>query len=165
MTHFEPWLHHKHSMTDKLKTFSNEVTLTLLNHTFEQANLWDQTQLLLKATDRVLHREILMLAGTIPCWYARTVIPQTTYDANGSPFTRLQSEALGDIIWSNPSIARTAMQRFEITPNSLEYTWLTPFMHENAPSLWVRLSTFAYLQQHPFYLLEILLPGLMKVTR
>ncbi|MFZ4077731.1 MAG: chorismate--pyruvate lyase family protein [Legionellaceae bacterium] len=165
MTRLEPWLHHKHSMTDKLKTFSNEVTLNVLTHTFERANLWDQTKLHLKAKDKVLHREILMLAGTIPCWYARTVIPQTTYDAKGSPFSRLQSEALGDIIWSNPSIARATMQHFEITPRSLEYTWLTPFMHEHSPSLWARLSTFAYLEQHRFFLLEILLPGLMKVTR
>ena len=56
------------------------------------------------------------------------------------------------------------MQRYTIAPGEAEYTWLTPRMHENMSPLWVRLSTFQYREEYSFYLLETLLPGLMRVT-
>ena len=164
MTKPTEWLYHEKSMTNKLKNYSNEVKLEIIKHVWEQTNAWDNQTLGLVFNTNVLHREILMWAGINPCWYARTILPQSTYEANDAPFKRLKTEALGDIIWTSPRFKRSDMKHYTITPESPEYAWLTPLMHEEEKTLWVRLSTFLYDQQHPFYLTEILLPGLSRAT-
>lgn len=158
------WIYHESSMTDKLKKHSTHVTLDVMKHVWELTNSWDIQTLGLAFHQKVLHREILMWAENNPCWYARTILPQSTYEAKDAPFERLKTEALGDIIWTSPQFKRSNMKHYTITTDSPEYAWLTPLMHEQEKTLCVRLSTFMYDQQHPFYLTEILLPGLNRAT-
>jgi len=97
----------------------------------------------LDPNQNVLHREIIMYGDNTPCWYARTIIPEATYQAEEQTFAELEHKTLGDIIYHHPNITR------HIEP--VEESFLSG-----------RLSRFIINEAHPFYLLEIFLPGLHK---
>lgn len=84
-----------------------------------------------------------MYGDNTPCWYARTIIPEATYKAEQSTFVQLEQKPLGDIIYSHPNLTR------HIEP-----------LDEGI--VCGRLSRFIMNEAHPFYLLELFLPGLQK---
>jgi chorismate lyase len=112
----------------------------------------------------VMQRNIMMVAWQIPCWYARTIIPDSTYQAYRLLFERLKHESLGDLIYNEPKIKRNSMVNYVIDSHCLEYHWLPDSLQDKNGQFWVRLSVFTIADNSPFYLVEILLPGLMKVS-
>lgn len=42
---------------------------------------------------------------------------------------------------------------------------MTPELRQNAPLLWVRYSRFLINENFPFYLVEILLPDLLRIAK
>ncbi|MDF1683148.1 MAG: chorismate lyase [Legionellaceae bacterium] len=160
-----PWLEHQGSITDKLKALSGEARLQLLKHTWELTDTWDQNTLNLEPNHSVLHREILMWAHNEPCWFARTVLPKTTYQAEEALFSRLETTPLGELIHHHSDIKRTSIKPYPILPNSMEHAYLTHALDPIITPLWGRCSTFTLRTQHDFYLLEIFLPKLLKLIR
>lgn len=158
------WLEHKTSLTDKLKALAKSTTLQVLNHCWEPTHLWDQTALGLPADITVLHRDIIMWADGAACWYARTVLPMPVFNIEAELFKRLDTEPLGELIHHHPHIERTNITPYEIKPHMPEYAYLKQNLKESTPQskLWGRLSTFTIHKQHDFYLLEIMLPGLLR---
>ncbi len=165
MTHMptllRPWLVHEQSLTQKLKTIAGEARLEIYDQRWEQSDAWDLYKLKLKNT-HVLHREIIMWAFDSPCWYARTILPDSTYLANTRLFDRLKDEPLGQLIFNGTDIKRASFTQYEIFPSSMEYQWLSESLHQDASALWVRLSEFVVNDKSAFYLVEILLPGLLR---
>ena len=157
-----PWLIHHDSLTDRLKAVAPNVRLDILRHEWSAPDAWDKRALCLNSNEHALHREILMWASTDICWYARTILPLPTYQAEAMLFSRLKTHALGDLIWDNPNIKRVHMKHYAIHEGSLEYPFLTDAMHQGKTPLWARLSTLSVREIFPFYLLEIFLPGLQK---
>lgn len=159
--HLIPWLIYQQSLTHKLHSAAGDARLDLLGQSWEASDAWDQSMLALNQLN-VLHREILMWAFDTPCWYARTILPKATYEADALLFDRLRDEPLGHLIFNSPKIKRASLVHYPISPNSMEYAWLTPLMHQNVHLLWVRLSEFKIQSEHSFFLVEILLPGLLR---
>ena len=159
--HLLPWLIHRESLTQKLIDVAGDAQMEVVNQQWEAPNQWDQ-QVLQCKTASVMHREIIMRSANHACWYARTILPDTTYQTNIALFDRLKKERLGNLIFNGTEIQRASLIHFMISPTSQEYTWLTPSLHQNASELWVRLSEFIVNKQHSFFLIEILLPGLMR---
>jgi len=160
-----PWLEHQGSITDKLKNLAGEAHLQRLKHTWELTDRWDQETLKLKPNLEVLHREILMWAHDKPCWFARTILPKTTYQAEEALFNRLETTPLGELIHHHPKIKRTIINPYPILPNSMEYIYLTHAFEVPITPLWGRCSTFTFTlntKQEEFYLLEIFLPDLLR---
>ncbi|WP_232220578.1 hypothetical protein [Legionella tunisiensis] len=56
------------------------------------------------------------------------------------------------------------MIHYAVTQQSLEYYWLLPYLDRQRAELWARLSVFTLAEKAPFYLLEVLLPDLLRVT-
>jgi len=142
------WLTHEGSLTDKLKSYTPNVHLQVLQHAWQE---------------HLLERRVIIWAGTEPCWFARTQIPRITFTAEQALFARLETHSLGELIWHNPRIVRTNLQYFSITPHTLEYALLDHNLHEQREILWARFSTLLAQGQYPFDLLEIFLPGLERV--
>jgi len=157
-----PWLTHQGSITDKLKAHAGEAHLQLLKHAWELTDSWDQQTLNLTPKLAVLHREILMQAHNKPCWFARTVMPKPTYQAEKALFSRLETTPLGELIHHHPDIQRTSIKPYPILPNSMEHSYLTHALEQPIKPLWGRCSTFTLHKQHEFYLLEIFLPDLLR---
>lgn len=167
MTHaplqLHPWLIHEQSLTQKLKSISGDARLEILDQRWETSDAWDSCKLKLNAI-QVLHREIVMWAFDSPCWYARTILPDNTCKANKALFDRLNTEPLGQLIFNGTEIQRASLIHYPISSLSMEYQWLNPTLHQDASILWVRLSEFLIASNDSFFLVEILLPGLLSVT-
>ncbi|MFC3909659.1 chorismate--pyruvate lyase family protein [Legionella dresdenensis] len=160
----EPWLQCQSSLTTKLKQHANNVSLTVLNQGWELADYWDKYKLQLDS-GLLFKREILIAAGSEYCWYGRTVIPQLVYEQNLDLFSRLATESLGDIIFTEPRIKRLSLTSYCIDRDSIEYQWLQSSWHQNSHVLSVRFANFLIDQHYPFFLVEILLPALLRVVR
>lgn len=156
-----PWLTYEASLTDRLQAKAGNTRLDVLGQHWESPDLWDKQVLHIK-DKAVLHREIVMWASDEPCWYARTIIPQTTHDAGKAIFDRLKNESLGALIFNEDRIKRASLIHYPIDAQSIEYHWLNETMHRKAKIVWVRMSTFTIDNVFPFCLIEIMLPGIMR---
>lgn len=163
-TKINPWLEQKGSITDKLKQLAGNTKLQVLSHSWEASDNWDFKALKLPENTEVLHREILMWADNQTCWYARTILPQPVYQTESILFEQLKNKPLGELIHHHPEIHRTHINPYEIHAHMPEYQYLKNALKKNTPaqSLWGRVSTFTIRNQFNFYLLEILLPGLLR---
>lgn len=158
-----PWLTCQGSLTERLQDKAGNTHLDVLTQYWTPPDSWD-TQVLHIEDHAVLHREILMQASYQPCWYARTIIPHATYNVGSAIFDRLENESLGMLIFNESRIQRVSLVHYPIDAQSIEYNWLTETMHEHVNPLWVRLATFTFDTEFPFYLIEIMLPGLMRYS-
>ncbi len=173
-TLLKPWLDYQASLTEKLKVVTGQACLDILNQSWEANDQWDAEKLKLNNTT-VMHRDILMWSCNTPCWYARTILPLSTYEANQGLFDRLKTEYLGQLILNNADIQRVSFKQTPITEASLEYEWLmgiktmanylVKWKQEGPLELWMRLSEFQVRKSHSFFLAEILLPGLLEVIQ
>lgn len=160
-----PWLTCRTNLTEQLHAKSGDTALHVIQQTWEQANAWDRQMLSLQP-GQVLHRDIVVRAWQRPCWFARTILPEKTYQAHLSLFERLNHEPLGNLIFQTPSIQRLYLRHYTIESSSPEYTWLPASIQVDAGQLWARLSEFQVhggVEAHAvtsFYLVEILLPNL-----
>lgn len=152
------WLDYPTSITDRLKAYHAEVQLTCLKQTWDTPDAWEKMHL---SDTSIFRREILMSAGQHTCWYARTIIPQETYQLEASRFSRLKTEPLGNIIWHALDIERKSMLQFSLDETTSLYQYVKNLpLKLTEPYLWGRLSTFMIKQTLPFYLLEVFLPDL-----
>lgn len=163
--HLVSWLTWTQSLTEKLRLCAGDASLQVLKHQWEDSDAWDKSVLNLHDT-RVIHREILMYAHQVPCWYARTILPLETILADEALFERLKQESLGQLIFNSGRVERRSIKHQLIEPTSFEWAWLPANAFSKTVSkppvhLWYRLSEFGLIASaHRFYLLEILLPGL-----
>lgn len=166
-----PWLTHRASMTEKLLTKTGDAKLQVLNQQWQDPSAWDiNTLKLSSAQTPIMRREILISSNQEPCWYARTILPQSTYTAHETLFIRLKKEPLGKLIFAeNSNIKRTFMTYYAINQKSIEYTWLPDTLEQYQQELWLRSSIFTLPRSiennhhDKFCLIEILLPGLLRV--
>lgn len=157
----QPWLVYEESLTQKLCETAGDAQLEVLGQHWESPDVWDSSALKLSNVS-VMHREILMRAHNTPCWYARTILPDTTFQANLTLFERLKTEPLGHLIFNGTEIQRASLIHYMISSTSPEYGWLNESMHQKNLHLWMRLSEFIVNDHHSFFLAEILLPGLTR---
>jgi len=158
---FDPWMTYQGSLTNKLKETAGDARIELLGQGLELANDWEKE--FLSITDsQVFRRDIVMWAFDKPCWYARTMIPDKTYQANLAFFGRLRKESMGDLIFNEPTLKRVDFKNYSIDAHSVEYDWVRFLLKDSKTLLWIRLSTFKLSEEFPFFLLEILLPQLRR---
>ena len=156
------WLNCESFLTEKLKSLTGDATLRLLSQSLVKTSDWEH--MILGVDDPfVLRREILMSSNKIPCWYARTVLPNSTYTANVDLFARLKHETLGHLIFSDAQITRASIKKYSITESCTEFSWLVPFLGQLPGALWMRRSTFHIHKTWPFFLMELYLPGLIQL--
>ncbi|STX51364.1 4-hydroxybenzoate synthetase [Legionella busanensis] len=159
-----PWLTYEQSLTKRLKNITSEAPkLTVLKQHWCYADWWDKNVIGLKERESVIHREITISAKDKKCWYGRTIIPGSTYQSNEALFIRLNQENLGQLIFGNKSITRLYHKFYAITPETIEYYWLKSLNYKD-DILWARLAVFSINNSAQFYLIEILLPDLLRVT-
>ncbi|PJD90632.1 MAG: hypothetical protein CK424_08125 [Legionella sp.] len=154
-----PWLTCTDYLMNKLQALSGQVALEVLQQIWCPSTEWDEHILHLDH-DLVMHRDIMISAHGTPCWFARTILPSATFQANLALFERLDNEPLGNLIFQNEAVQRSAMRYYPIDPTDAEYTWVPEKIRGGQTELWMRLSTFCLNNSTSFYLAEIFLPGL-----
>ncbi len=156
------WLTYTEMLTARLYKVSNDTSLKVLQHDFVNCSWWDKYVLGIVG-DSVLHRQVLISAWNLPCWYAKTIIPKETYVNHKKLFTMLKNKTLGDLIFADNGIKRNYLKYYAIDKDSIEYNWLDLSWVKDAETLWARLSKFT-IQKDCFYLFEVFLPDLEKYT-
>ncbi|MGQ3891107.1 chorismate--pyruvate lyase family protein [Legionella sp. CNM-4043-24] len=152
-----PWLVHTGPLTARLKKLRGQTRLQVIRQHWRSTNWWDQ-QVLGLQHHRILQRDILMFSHQAPCWFARSMIPEPVFTANRDVFDRLQYEALGDIVFSHDHVERSSLDYYPLFPDSIEYYWPERSFVNQAPVMWLRLSTFTIRRHYPFFLTELFLP-------
>ena len=159
--HLLPWLTYEGFLTKKLHQLTGDTSMQILSHAMHSRLWWDQYMLGVTCAS-VVHRDIVMYAQQQACWYARSIIPQTTYDAAPQWFARLKTELLGTLLFESTHVHRQFLIHYPIDVSCIEYHWVNSIWHQNTPRLWARLSLFHVHHEHPLFLLEVLLPGLER---
>lgn len=155
------WLTHPDSLTEKLENTAGQAHLQVIQEKWRKPDWWERYVLEI-VQPQVFCREILISAHHHPCWYGRTMIPYTTYEAGYDLFLRLQNESLGNIIFNNAHIKRPIFTFYGIDKRSIEYYWLYDRLNPFAEVAWLRCSVFLLYDKFPFYLTELLLPGITR---
>ncbi|MCE3043907.1 chorismate lyase [Legionella sp. 16cNR16C] len=158
------WLTHKAALTEKLRQETGDARLELIQQVMTKRNWWDRFFLGI-SEESVIHRDVMMFSGNQCCWFARSVIPESTFEQNNSFFNRLQKESLGQIVFNSPNVERVSLSHYSIDNNFQEYYWIKEELIRNASKLWVRYSRFIINGHFPFYLIEILLPDLSRIKK
>lgn len=157
---FMPWVTHTTSITDKLQAITGTVRLQRIGQRWVSTNWWDKYFLKVQENS-VLQREIVMLAGDVPYWYARTVIPKSCYAVEPAFFDRLTHVTMRELIFGEAKVQRESLQYYQIDSQNIEFYWAKDILALSAAEkLWVRLGTYSFQGRASFYLIEILLPSL-----
>lgn len=153
----KPWIFSTGSITEKLKTIRNEVSLTVHFQGLSFPSWWENYQFNLNKS-QVLVREITMSAKNSLCWYARTLVPEQTLNTKKNFFKQLDNHSLGDLLFSDRDIRRVDLCYYYANKTEIEYYWLS--QHANLSpecGCWVRRQCYL-ISNHPFYLYEIFNP-------
>jgi chorismate lyase len=138
------WMQTKTSITEQAKQHCGVVRLEVLN---EQ---WEQEQ-----ETPMFVREINMYCDEKIAWYARTWIPQKTYNRRSEKFQSLQSQPLGKILYNDPDITRKDSVYAYLNSSMPEYQWSVKHYSGVPPHyLWARKSIFQ-IDGEPLYLMEV----------
>ena len=149
------WLTHDTSLTAKLKKVSGEASLSLLSAKWSVPDWWDKMVLKIR-DERVYRREILMSSASMPCWYARTLIPESCYHLDQVFFNRLKQESLNHLIFDEDKVQRTSLFHYFINEHCIETHWLPDHFLTDPTPLWLRFSEFNFMNKATFYLCEVL---------
>jgi chorismate--pyruvate lyase len=149
------WLSYTDMLTEKLRKTSAQVEMIVLSHEWVPSNWWERHVLHLNGM--VIRRDILMQAEGKPRWFARTMIPEATYQRDPTFFDRLHQEPLGKLIFNEPRVVRRMIHSYGIDGRHLELYWLNRDWFKNDESLWMRISFLELMPSAPFYLAEIFL--------
>lgn len=151
------WLLEEGSLTAKLQKITGASALKPLRNNWQKPDWW-ANHVLLHQEDKVFQREIIISSHGLPCWYARTIIPSSTYYTFCDIFEKLATKSLGDIIFSEPHIERTALCFYKVEKENIEYYWPKKYHLKVQEGMWTKLSHFMIDARFPFYLSEIFLP-------
>ena len=158
---FHSWLDHDLSLTDKLIATTGHAKLELLSQGWKQSSWWDFYVLTIR--EQVFLREILMKSQGTLCWYARSVISKSCYDLDDCFFDRLLYEPIKNLIFNEPKVDFFNRLVYPVNQKYLEYYWISRHFHPLPDQLWVRLSTYTFIKNQPFYVVEILTPELLEL--
>ena len=145
------WLVYPHRLTDRLAKEAGEASLHVLNQGFVEG-FWQ--------------RDILIMAKGEPCWYARTLAPESTYYICQDFFEQLNTKSLGELIYNSNIVQRTSLVHYPIGHASAEFQWLPENIQRTCDhALWLRWSNFRLRENNRFYLKEIFLGAMQRYCK
>lgn len=158
-----PWLTYTGIMTEKLSAITGESDLKVLRQQRIACSSWEHEMLIINEPE-VISRDICISSKEIIYWYARTIIPLSTYNNHSDFFCRLTNESLGKIVFDDDRVYRQSLTFYPINNMNNEFHWFKFSNDLQQQTLWVRRSHFIMDDKTSFHLLEILLPALLRLT-
>ncbi len=157
-----PWLFDQGSLTRRIIFHcENKFKVELLSLKWQRPMLNEAMRLGVHAESYALIREVLLYCGDQPWVYARSVLPKTTLTGKRRILGKLGNRPLGEILFSDPSIQRDALEIAEIKKGQRMYHNATACLNNKPDFLWGRRSVF-YLHQKPLLVNEVFLPYITK---
>lgn len=153
------WLDCDSPITFMLLEKTGSADMELLHQDWILTDWWSRHVLHINDA-QIFQRNIVMRSRQQIYWYARTIISHSCYSQNPLFFDRLQSETIRSLIYNNNRVQRVARTIYPVDNQCLEYYWPQKQNSENVARYWVRLSTYVFDKQSPFYLTELMFPNL-----
>ena len=131
-----------------------------LNHQDWQSIAREESDLLgMKQGETAFVREIQLNCQGKPWVFARSVIPEATYNKRQAELSSLGLKPLGEVLFSDQTIERKGIEICRITAESLISRLATDEDLNSIDMLWGRRSVFL-IEQHPLLVSEVFLPDL-----
>jgi len=108
-------------------------------------------------------RQVLLLCGSQPWVYARTVIPVSSLRGKLQQLTALGTRPLGAVLFADPGMRRDMVELAEIFPGQAIFTAATAHTRHQPASIWGRRSVF-WLSGKPLLVSEIFLPDFTAIS-
>jgi len=148
------WLNSPDSTTKRFRKQCKKMEITVLSQTWQSAQADEASYLGLNADQDMFIREIYMLCDNKIILFGRTVIPKATLEAQNYDLKQLDNKSLGDIIYRDPSMQRSAFEFAQLNPNHFEYQRAIQTLNNPEPYLWARRSIIR-LNNQPLLLTEV----------
>lgn len=156
------WLTDSGSLTQRLQANNKHDFSVQLLSTHWMKPLPDECLSLdIPLTEMAYQREVRLMDGEEANVYARTVIPLATFQAMKQRFNTLGNRPLGDILFTDPSVKRGAIEISCLKPGQWLYEMAVLAESCRPAKLWARRSHF-YLSGKILLVNEIFLPPLVK---
>ncbi len=145
----QAWLQTDDSLTDKAKALCQDVNVQLIGK--------DWLRPVADSGER--QREIIMVCDGEPWWYAKTLVPQETFNKREQAFNQLGSNSLGNMLFFDKGIIKRFAYYYQLTPLMHEYRPLKilSLVDEKSSPIFARRSIFE-IDRSPLFLLEVFLP-------
>lgn len=159
------WLCYRPSMTARLRAHAQaEFTVQLLCHDWREASPEEAEYLHLQADRSVIGREVVLCCDQEPWMYASSVLPKSLIDATGSSLLLLGDRPIGELLFADPGITRSAFQFQQLESGALEYDRAIAFSPSCEPSLWARRSKFRFPENIEMAITEVFFPRCWRHT-
>ncbi len=159
-TEIFPWLFDQGSLTRRIISHCDtQFRVELLSLKWQRPMLNEAMRLGVHAESYALIREVLLYCGEQPWVYARSVLPNSTLTGKRRILGKLGNRPLGEILFSDPTIKRDALEVAEIQQHQRMFDPATQSLNKKPDSVWARRSVF-YLHKKPLLVNEVFLPAL-----
>ena len=111
-----------------------------------------------------LVREVKLFCGDEAWVFARTLIPMANLRGPVNVLTRLGRRPLGEVLFSDPTTRRLAVEVARITPRHSLYASASAHLRGLPPALWGRRTLFEYCGER-LLVNEIFLPQIPELCR
>ncbi|MDH5601115.1 MAG: chorismate lyase [Gammaproteobacteria bacterium] len=157
-----PWLFEQGSLTRRIVlNCKNKFRVEVLSQQWQRPMLNEALRLGVHPEHYAFIREVLLYCGDIPWVFARSVIPHKTLTGPRRSLGKLGTRPLGEILFSDPSIQRDALEVAEIKKGQRMFSCATQCLFTPPESVWGRRSVF-YLHKKPLLVNEVFLPSILS---
>ena len=158
------WLTNSGSLTRQLQAHNQiDFSVQVLSHHWMKPLPDECLYLDVPMTQMAYQREVRLMDGDTANVYARTVIPLATFQAMQHRFNSLGNKPLGEILFTDPSVKRGAIEIACLKPGQWLYELALLEETVRPAALWGRRSRF-YINDKVLLVNEIFLPSLLKNT-
>ncbi len=148
------------SLTQYLNQFCDqELSLRLLNQSWQKPTLDECKLLNIQFGKYAIIREIILGCENLSWVYARTVIPNATYQKRKHQLSRLGLVPLANILFSDRNISRQDMSLHRLQVSTLAISNVINTNELGTDALWSRRSIFD-ISDSLFLVQEVFLPGI-----
>ncbi|XQW85286.1 chorismate--pyruvate lyase family protein [Thalassotalea piscium] len=151
------WLLDENSLTARLKKCCQQFRVQLLGQQIEPCHPKEANQDI-KAGEKVLVREVLLLCDDKPHVFARTLIPLRSLTGVDSQLADLGEQSLGQFLFNQPQLCRKDIEISMFDKHSPVYSLVLAYQLPDKKELWGRRSVFM-LGEKPLMVAEVFLPG------
>jgi len=159
------WLQHKTSMTERMRgRLRTHFRLQVLQHRWKIPNGDEARQLHLKSNELAIVRESLLFIDNKACMFARCIFPRGVLTGKGYRFQNLGVKPLGEILFRDPCLSRSAFEYAKLLPGHQDYRKVVSAIEEDLSELlWMRRSIFGF-NRSTLLLTEIFLPPIYETN-
>jgi len=157
-----PWLFEHGSLTRRIiLNCKNKFRVEVISQQWKRPMLNEALRLDVHPEHHAFIREVLLYCGDTPWVFARSVIPHKTLTGPRRSLGKLGNRPLGEILFSDPSIQRDALEVAEIAKGQRMYRCATQCLANPPAKVWGRRSVF-YLHKKPLLVNEVFLPSIIE---